>query len=96
MRFILRSAFWLCAAFLVIRPDVDLGGAVSAMSAKAMDAGAAAIASSALTPSCDTLQCAGAHALAGAITSSLSLDPPMQDSSSSPVPLPRPRPDRMG
>ena len=95
--FLLRSAFWLIVAFMVIRPGVDVESAVASMQMQAMDAGKDIIAQQILEPDCDTLVCAGRNALlASALDSSLSLDPPMQDSSNSPVPLPRPRPDWMG
>lgn len=94
--FILRSAFWLTVAFLVIRPNVDVQSAVASMQVQAMEAGKDIVVQQILAPDCDTL-CAGRNALlASALSSSLSIDPPMQDSSNSPVPLPRPRPDWMG
>ena len=95
--FLLRSAFWLIIAFMVMRPGFDVESAVASMQVQAMEAGKAVIAEQILTPHCDDLQCAGRNALlAGALSSSLSIDPPMQDSSNSPVPFPRPRPDWMG
>lgn len=95
--FLLRSAFWLTVAFLVIRPDIDVEHAVASMQVQAMEVGKDIIAQQILEPDCDTLECAGRNALlAGALNSSLSIDPPMQDSSNSLVPLPRPRPDWIG
>ena len=95
--FLVRSAFWLTVAFIAIRPDVDIDGAVAGLQQQAVDAGREAIVQHILAPQCDTLDCAGRNALlAGALNSSLSLDSPMQDSSNSPVPFPRPRPDWMG
>jgi hypothetical protein len=95
--FLLRSAFWLVLAFCVMRPNFDVQSAVASMQVQAMEAGKAVIAEQILEPHCDTLECAGRNALlAGALNSSLSIDPPMQDSSNSPVPFPRPRPDWMG
>lgn len=95
--FLLRSAFWLTAAFLVIRPDIDVQSAVTSMQVQAMEAGKEIVVQQILQPDCTTLGCAGRNALlASALSSSLSIDPPMQDSSNSPVPLPRPRPDWMG
>jgi hypothetical protein len=95
--FLLRSVFWLTAAFLVIRPDIDVESAVASMQMQAIDAGKEIVVQQLLEPQCDTLECAGRNALlASALSSSLSIDPPMQDSSISPVPFPRPRPDWMG
>jgi hypothetical protein len=95
--FLLRSVFWLTAAFLVIRPDIDVQSAVASMQVQAMEAGKDIVVQQILAPDCDTLDCAGRNALlASALSSSLSIDPPMQDSSISPIPLPRPRPDWMG
>lgn len=95
--FLVRSAFWLGLAFIVMRPDFDVGSAVESAQAGAMEAGKAVIAEQLLEPHCDTIECAGRNALlASALSSSLSIDPPMQDSSISLVPLPRPRPDWMG
>ena len=95
--FLLRSAFWLIIAFMVMRPSFDVESAVASMQVQAMEAGKAVIAEQILAPHCDTLECTGRNALlASALNSSLSIDPPMQDSSNSPVPFPRPRPDWMG
>ena len=95
--FLLRSAFWLVLAFVVMRPNFDVGTAVASMQGQAMEAGKQVIAEQILAPHCDTVDCAGRNALlASAINSSLSIDPTMQDSSISPIPFPRPRPDWMG
>lgn len=95
--FILRSAFWLTAAFLVMKPQIDVQSAVAGMQMQAIEAGKGIIVQQILAPQCDTLECAGRNALlASALSSSPSIDPPMQDSSNSPVPFPRPRPDWMG
>ena len=94
---LLRSAFWLALALIVMRPDFDVQNAVASVQARALDAGKAVIAEQILEPSCNTIECVGRNALlATALNSSLSFDPPMQDSSNSPIPFPRPRPDWMG
>jgi hypothetical protein len=95
--FLVRSAFWLGLAFIVMRPNIDVGTTIASAQAQALEVGKAVIAEQLLAPQCDTLECVGRNALlAHALNSSLSVDPPMQDSSNSQVPFPRPRPDWMG
>ena len=99
--FLLRSAFWLTIAFVVIAPrTADLGATVSGLTAEAMAAGQEAIVSQILQSDCTSIECAGGkgvlQVLLPAGTKSPSVDSPMRDASSLPVPLPRPRPDRMG
>ena len=105
--FLLRSAFWLTIAFVVIAPrNADLGATVSGLTADAMAAGQKAIISQILQSDCTSIECAGGKGILQILgnksvllppgTKSPSVDSPMQDASSLPVPLPRPRPDRMG
>src|SRR5687768_11670789 len=96
--FLLRSAFWLTVAFIMIAPkDVDLGRRAQDMSAQAVAAGQQMIVSQILSSECSTLECAGGKAVLAAVTTKLpSIEHPMQDTSSTPVPCPRPRPDWMG
>jgi len=96
--FLLRSAFWLTVAFIMIAPkDVDLGRRAQDMSAQAVAAGQQMIVSQILSSECSTLECAGGKAVLAAVTTKLpSIELPMQDNSSTPVPFPRPRPDWMG
>jgi hypothetical protein len=96
--FILRSAFWLTVAFLVIAPkDVDLAATASNYSAQAMAAGKQVLVEQILEQDCASLECIGTRAVAAAVLQEIpSSDPSMQDSSNSPVPFPRPRPDWMG
>lgn len=97
--FLVRSAFWLTVAFLVIGPkDVDFGRAADDLSSQAMAVGQQIIAHKVLETECSTLECMGGKAaLAVVLTpSNPSADSSMQDSSQDPVPFPRPRPDRMG
>lgn len=95
--FLLRSAFWLTIAFVVINPGTDLGASAGAFSAQAYAAGQHVLVREVLNANCT--ECAGEKALlalAGHM-SAPSVELPMQDSSTSGlVPLPRPRPDRMG
>lgn len=98
--FLLRSAFWLTVAFVLMAPrHVDLGATVSGYAAEAAAAGQRAIVSEILETPCTDLKCAGGKGLLQVLAAgslSPSVDNPMQDSSSILVPLPRPRPDRMG
>lgn len=97
--FILRSAFWLTVAFLMVAPkDVDLAATAGSFSAQAMAAGQQAIVGQLLQQDCTSLECIGTKAVvAAAVLPKIpSSDPSMQDSSNSPVPFPRPRPDWMG
>jgi len=96
--FLLRSAFWLTVAFIMIAPkDVDLGRRAQDMSARAVAAGQQMIVSQILSSECSTLECAGGKAVLAAVTTKLpSIEHPMQDTSNIPVPFPRPRPDWMG
>ena len=96
--FVLRSAFWLGVAFLVMAPKgTDFGAAATDLSQQAMAAGQQLIVTEILQNDCNTIECLGGKAaIATVLTSVPSIDPSMQDSSNSPVPFPRPRPDRMG
>jgi len=96
--FLLRSAFWLTVAFVVIAPkDADLGQKAQEMSAQAVAAGQQMIVAQILSSDCSSLECAGGKAVLTAVTTSLpSVEKPMQDKSKTPVPFPRPRPDWMG
>lgn len=95
--FLLRSAFWLTVAFIVIAPkDVDLRQKAEDMSAQAVSAGQQLIVSQILASECSTIECAGGKAVLAVVTSRQpSVETPMQDSIT-PVPFPRPRPDWMG
>jgi hypothetical protein len=96
--FIVRSAFWLGVAFLVMAPKgTDFGAAATDLSQQAMAAGQQVIVSQILENDCTTIECLGGKAvIATVLTKVPSIDPSMQDSSNSPVPFPRPRPDWMG
>ena len=96
--FILRSAFWLTLAFVVMSPKpVDLGAAAGDFSSQAMAAGQQLIARQILAPDCNSVPCLGGKAVVAAVlSSSPSVGATMQDSPISPVPVPRPRPDWLG
>lgn len=96
--FLLRSAFWLILAFMVIRPEMDMRDTASALTSEAMARGSQFIAQQIDAIECDTLQCAGGKAIA-----TVALTPaPVPAGAGTPsargpaVPLPRPRPDRLG
>lgn len=95
MRFLLKSAFWLTAAFLVIRPGMDLSAMAETAKTQAISAGQAAIVRQIARTECDTLECAGGKALlAAAVTSALPAAAPMHQDlpAAEAAPVPRPRP----
>lgn len=100
--FLLRSAFWLTLAFVVIHPrDVDLGATASAISSRAVSTGQQIVVGQLLGSSCPLFTCATPGASrAVPRTASLAtqqVGSPMQDLPiSRPAPFPRPRPDWMG
>lgn len=98
MMFLLRSAFWLTVAFVVIRPDVDLGASAESAANEALAHGSKFVAEQIAAVECDSLQCLGGKAVIAAAL------PPIPPSGTpmhvapqdNPVPYPRPRPDRAG
>jgi hypothetical protein len=98
--FLLRSAFWLGLAFMVMMPHgTDLGASAGALSAQAMAAGEKLIVEQIGQVPCSTIKCAGSQAMIAAlITSTPSAGTPMHQTpvTTDPVPVPRPRPDRAG
>lgn len=98
--FLLRSAFWLTIAFLVIRPglDVDVRASATALSNQAMAQGSQFIAQQIEAIECDGFTCIGGKAMASAALQSnlLAADPMHRSAAANPIPLPRPRPDRTG
>lgn len=99
MRFIIRSAFWLIVAFLVIRPGFDINAAAGTLTDKAMQAGQQAIATQIEKTECDTLQCAGGKALLAAALANpaaTSVTPVHEIATPSPAPVPQPRPAWLG
>ena len=100
MMFLLRSAFWLTLAFLVIRPGVgaDMSDSAAELSREAMARGSQFVAQQIEAIECTDIQCLGGKALA---TAALNATPhaglPMHvEPAPTEVPLPRPRPDRAG
>lgn len=98
--FLLRSAFWLTLAFLVIRPGIgaDMGDSAANLSREAIARGSQFVAEQIQSIECNEIQCLGGKALA---TAALNATPqagiPMHVAPAPHrVPLPRPRPDRAG
>lgn len=98
MFLLLRSAFWLTLAFLVIRPGVDVGDAAAALSSQAMAQGSQLVAARIDAIACQDFTCAGSKALAAAaLQTSPPAGTPMHVApAAAPVPYPRPRPDHAG
>ena len=94
--FIVRSAFWLAVAYMVIKPAVDFDP--NAAADRAMAAGQQVIAQQVAAIECDSLQCAGGKAvLAAAIPHPPSVGAPMHEQPMvQDVPYPRPRLHRPG
>ncbi|PXA90415.1 hypothetical protein DMC47_27560, partial [Nostoc sp. 3335mG] len=66
MMFLLRSAFWLSAAFLVIRPGVDVRQSAEAAATEALAHGSQFVAEQIQAIECDSLQCIGGKAVIAA------------------------------
>ena len=98
--FLLRSAFWLTLAFLVIRPGIgaDMSDQAATLSREAMARGSQFVAEQIQAIDCSEIQCVGGKALAAAaLQASPHVGTPMHVSpAQSKVPLPRPRPDHAG
>lgn len=99
MMFLLRSAFWLCLAYMVIKPGVDLASMGSDLSRTAVAAGRDVVAHGVEQVTCTSIQCIGGKALLSGVLGAPGQPPsPVQISepSTAPlagsVPLPRPRP----
>lgn len=98
MMFLLRSAFWLSIAFMVIRPEMDMRETATALSSQAMARGSQFVAEQIEAIDCDSLTCLGGKAVVSAALQPVPpTGPPMHslpvvDS----VPLPRPRPEPTG
>ena len=94
---VVRSVFWLTAAYLVIRPGVELPDA-QAMAAHAMATSAQVVNEQLGKIECADIACVGGKTvLAVALHASPSAGVPMHDvPASSLAPIPRPRPDWAG
>ncbi|MHA6298157.1 hypothetical protein [Devosia sp. CAU 1758] len=98
--FLLRSAFWLTLAFLVIRPGIgaDMSDNAATMSRDAMARGSLFVAEQIQAIECSEIQCLGGKALAAAaLQATPHVGIPMHAAPAKiQVPSPRPRPDRAG
>lgn len=100
--FLVRSAFWLTAAFLVVAPTVGTDiGAVASTAGGQMAASGKDMALNGLSQlDCDTLECTLGRAVAVSALEQLpsqSSINPMQDAPNvGPAPVPPPRPDWAG
>lgn len=93
---VVRSVFWLTAAYLVIKPGVDLPDA-SAMAAQAMAAGKQVVAEQVSNIECNSLECIGGKAVAAVVLQpTLSVVPPLPSMPAANIPYPRPRLERAG
>jgi hypothetical protein len=91
--FLLRSAFWLTAAYLVMAPAhaerIDLQGAGRDLADRAVRAGQQALAQQLEDPACRTLHCQGGRAALSALVREPVVSP-MQEPQAVPYPMPRP------
>ena len=94
---VVRSVFWLTAAYLVIKPGVELPDG-NAIATQAMTSGKQVVAEQIASVQCSSFECIGGKALAAAVLQS----PPSaglhmhETPASRSIPVPRPRPDRAG
>lgn len=92
----LRSTFWLVAAYLVIQPQgVDLEGAAEAAAAQAVATGQRVVIEHVLGGGCRTMDCLGVAALAAAPEAPQALAV-VPDAPAIEAPVPRPRIARAG
>ncbi|QQR37976.1 hypothetical protein [Devosia rhizoryzae] len=94
--FLLRSAFWLTLAFVLIRPEIDVRDTAESLSNEALAQGGAFISEQISAIDCTELVCHGGKALAvAALQNTQQAGDPMHTTPAKPaIPLPRPRPDR--
>lgn len=95
--FLVRSAFWLGLAFVIIQPQgMDFGAKANAIGSSVTSAGQDALLQQVDLVPCSSFECAGGKAvlLASDIMNNSSQASTMQDSLSLKLaPVPRPRPD---
>lgn len=96
--FLLRSAFWLILAFLVMRPGVDVRDTAASLSQDAMERGSQFVAAQISAIECHEIQCLGGKAIAAAAlgSSPITGSPMHAAPARNTVPMPRPRPGRAG
>lgn|SRR5690606_527148 len=99
--FLVRSAFWLSAAFIVMAPTVgmDVGEAARSTGEQLLSQGAQVAADALLPESCGTIECAVGRAVIGQATGfpdaprTVETAPHSAPPSSQPAAFPPPRPD---
>lgn len=93
---LLRSAFWLILAFVVMRPHMDFGSAASALKDEAVQHGRQIAAQSAAQIECTSLTCLGGKAvlIAAATGDTAEQRAGVPAAQPADVPLPRRRPQR--
>lgn len=95
--FLVRSAFWLTVAFLVIRPGMSID--TDALQQQAVATGQKLVIEQIIRSQCASVECATGQAVVAMATMQTKSIPsvvsPMQ-SSSIVAPTPRPRPDWLG
>lgn len=98
--FIVRSAFWLGMAFVVLHPqDWNAGEQAQAAGQQALRAGQSAISAQVNSVKCTNLECAGGKAFllaSGIVQDSLQASPMQGSQSLIQPPVPRPRLARAG
>lgn len=94
--FLVRSAFWLSAAFIVMAPTVgmDVGEAARATGEQLVSQGAQAVSETLLPESCGTVECAVGRAVISHTAGLQIAQAPaaVRPVAQEPVPFPPPRP----
>lgn len=98
--FLLRSAFWLTLAFLIIRPGVDIGASADALTRQAVASGQKLVIEQIIQNECISVECVGGKAVLAMATLRPSAPAqaarPMPGEFDDTAPIPRPRPDWLG
>lgn len=99
--FLLRSAFWLTLAFLIIRPGVDIGASADALTREALAGGQKLVIEQIIGNDCASVECMGGKAVLAMATLRPSAPAtttvrPMPGEFDDTAPIPRPRPDWLG
>ncbi len=72
---LIRSMFWLAAAYLVVGPNANISGSLTDFGAQAFAGTQEVITNQVNNVNCTTLQCAGAKAVISAGLNSVSIAP---------------------
>lgn len=92
--FLVRSAFWLSAAFIVMAPSVgmDVGQAARSTGEQLVSQGAQAVTETLLPESCGTMECAVGRAVVGQVADTVRTAEAPAVAIHEPSPFPPPRP----